>query len=501
MKKVLNFLLSRNGIILILVVMTIVGFLIRYPLVSKTDFWSDEAFTGTVLREDWGTMAAILIEDKVHPPIYYVLIKLWGLAFGYQDTTLRNFSLVFGVLLIPVTYWFASLLDKNQRKARLIGLVAALLATFSPYFIVYSVENRSYSMLMVLGAICAISFYKAITTSPKKFNRLWLLTIILILSTFLVHYLAIIHVALYVIVYLVYRLLDNGTLSKPAFWKKLLLITTGGYIVALWLSNTSFVARVIGQLKNRMAWIPNSSLVDSIKSVYAFLFGVDRQATGVPPVLENHIPVQYMTIAVVVFLLIIASTAYYIHKNRQDKAEVFKMLYFLILSFGGLVFTALCSDFSINMYVERYMSIYGWFLIILIAYLAIKVWGKYSFLVFGLYAVMLTQVVYPPTNHIYSSTGKYIDQKMQAKHVFACDATTTIIMNNYLENYRTRLIMYAPIKYNLFSKARIYATNLGVKKDFNDAVSGDAYICPERKDDNNRTFLEDVEGMKIYKIN
>lgn len=502
MNKLSNFFLTKKGIVLILFIFIVVGIIIRLSLVGRTDFWYDEAFTGTVLRENWQSMFNVLIEDKVHPPIYYVSLKLWATLFGYQDSVLRMFSVFWGIVLIPVTYLFGRMLDKDVAKGRLIGLLAAFFAAFSPYFFIYSVEARPYSLLMVFGALSAIAFYKSITTSPYKFNRYWLITIIILLASLLVHYLSIINLFFYILVYIIYRLYKRGTLNKPLFWKRLLLICIAGYASLMLLFTTDFVGKIVGQLKNRMGWIPSASLADPIKSVYAFLFGVDRQQTLVPPVLELSIPINPLNIAVILFIVIIASICIYIYKNRKNTDEVFLTVYLSLFTFVTLFTVALSSDFGIDMYVERYLSIYGWFLIVLVSFLAVKLWKKFTILFLAIYVLFIALLVYPTSNHMYQNTSAYIESELNhPARIYSCQTGTLVIMANYIEDYDTRLYLYAPKNYDLFSKSQLYNTTAGVVKDFEGAVTGDAYICPERRDDPSRTFLQDVDGIMIYKIN
>jgi hypothetical protein len=272
------------------------------------------------------------------------------------------------------------------------------------------------------------------------------------------------------------------------------------YVAIVAIFSTSFVISIVSQLKKRMAWIPGSSFIDPIKSVYAFLFGVDRQQTYVPPVLENGFHIAPLNIALVLFLLIMISLGLYIYRNKTDKVKTYIAIYLTMFSFGGLFLVSLTTDLGINMYVERYLSIYGWFLIVLVAFLGVKMWGKYSIFFIIVYLLFVASIKLPIENHRYTDTSKYLENEMGSpKHIYTCGTGLLVIMNNYTPDYANRILLYAPNNYDLFVKSELYST-AGVRKDFSDAVTGDAYICNERNDDDNRELIKEIDGIFIYKI-
>jgi hypothetical protein len=127
-------------------------------------------------------------------------------------------------------------------------------------------------------------------------------------------------------------------------------------------------------------------------------------------------------------------------------------------------------------------------------------WGKYSILFIVIYLIFVASIKLPVENHKYTDTSKYIENEMGSpKHIYMCGTGLLVIMNNYIPNYANRILLYAPNNYDLFVKSELYST-AGVRKDFSDAVSGDAYLCNERKDDDNREFIKEIDSIFIYKI-
>lgn len=92
---------------------------------------------------------AVLLSDT-SPPMYYLLLNLWGRAFGSGDAALRLFSVWWAALSLPLLWLLGRELG-GPRAAR----SACLLFSFSPVAFYYSVEGRMYSLLWCLGLAVA----------------------------------------------------------------------------------------------------------------------------------------------------------------------------------------------------------------------------------------------------------------------------------------------------------------------------------------------------------
>ena len=76
----------------------ILGLLLRLREFSSTSFWFDEAFTGVTIRLPWTEMFEVVSADRVHPLLYYVLVRLWSNIFGFTQSGIRAFSLCCGLM-------------------------------------------------------------------------------------------------------------------------------------------------------------------------------------------------------------------------------------------------------------------------------------------------------------------------------------------------------------------------------------------------------------------
>ncbi len=90
-----------------------------------------------------------LISRPEHPPLYYLLARLWAGLFADPVVALRSLSALFGLLLLPAVYWFARELFGDPR----VSWMAVLLAATSPLFLLYAQEARQYALWCLLTAL------------------------------------------------------------------------------------------------------------------------------------------------------------------------------------------------------------------------------------------------------------------------------------------------------------------------------------------------------------
>jgi uncharacterized membrane protein len=84
------------------------------------------------------TIRSLAAEDPQHPPVYYLLGRLWATWAGVTPTALRTLPLIFGVLSIGAMAWLAFELFGSRTAA----LLAASLYAISPFEVLYSQEAR-----------------------------------------------------------------------------------------------------------------------------------------------------------------------------------------------------------------------------------------------------------------------------------------------------------------------------------------------------------------------
>jgi uncharacterized membrane protein len=134
---------------LVLVALVAVAAALRFTRIGQQSFWLDEAYTVDLVQRPVGDMLSGVASTESTPPLYYVLAWLWEKVFGHGEAGLRSLSALAGTLTVPVA-WRAAREWFDSPRA---GLVAAGLVAVNPFFVWYSQEARSYSLLVLTIAL------------------------------------------------------------------------------------------------------------------------------------------------------------------------------------------------------------------------------------------------------------------------------------------------------------------------------------------------------------
>ena len=145
-----------------------VGAVLRLYHLDTFDIWRDEAQTVFLARHSFpaGIVNALLHAD-VSPPLYYFLLHFWDQILA-SDWGLRFFSVIFGMVTIPLLYWVGLRLFDEE-----VAFLAALAGALSPHHIVVSRSVRMYTILPLISLLALYAVHRFVT-APTKGNRSWL---------------------------------------------------------------------------------------------------------------------------------------------------------------------------------------------------------------------------------------------------------------------------------------------------------------------------------------
>lgn len=86
-------------------------------------------------------VASLALEDPQHPPLFFVLERLWEKALGTTVAARRALPALFGILALPAAFVFGC-----ELIGRRFGLLLTALVAVSPFHILYSQQAREYSL-------------------------------------------------------------------------------------------------------------------------------------------------------------------------------------------------------------------------------------------------------------------------------------------------------------------------------------------------------------------
>ncbi|MBM3454343.1 MAG: hypothetical protein FJX80_04255 [Bacteroidetes bacterium] len=164
----------------ILLAVTLIVYLIFGLSYSKKQgFWHDEMYTLSFLKGvsiynfegsiwsdqdtiyDVNHFKKLLAEDNFysnfpiqilhegHPPLYFVLLKLWSYVFGYSEVALRSFSLCCGLISLLVFFN----LFRVKAKQNFTAWLVLIMLIFNPFLFYFFTEARMYALAFLLAVL------------------------------------------------------------------------------------------------------------------------------------------------------------------------------------------------------------------------------------------------------------------------------------------------------------------------------------------------------------
>lgn len=106
-----------------------------------------------------GSRISGLLEGMIRQngPLYYFLLRGWIALTGFSEFATRYFSLLLGVVCIPLLFALGTRL-----LGREAGLTAAGLFALSPYLVWYSQEVKMYTLVPALALVALYGFLRAV---------------------------------------------------------------------------------------------------------------------------------------------------------------------------------------------------------------------------------------------------------------------------------------------------------------------------------------------------
>jgi uncharacterized membrane protein len=144
--------------LLIVIYLIVSGAVVRFHCLADLSLWYDECVSWKTTTYRVTEQISCAAGDN-HPPLYFLLLKLWSLAWGRSAEALRSLSAVFGLLTILGTYTLVREIEttnaepgNSPRWPQIAAVNAAALVAFSPFQIEWSQTVRMYSLATALAA-------------------------------------------------------------------------------------------------------------------------------------------------------------------------------------------------------------------------------------------------------------------------------------------------------------------------------------------------------------
>lgn len=148
------------------VIAMIVAYVLIMVLGNGQSVWFDEGYSIILAQHSIPELLALTAVDA-HPPLFYILLKLWGSIFGWSEFALRSFPAILSSLVVGGMF----LVVKKLFTTR-VALVVLPFTVVAPFVLRYGYEIRMYSLALLIGVLATLVLVYA---SERKKSKLWIL--------------------------------------------------------------------------------------------------------------------------------------------------------------------------------------------------------------------------------------------------------------------------------------------------------------------------------------
>jgi len=267
-------------------IFAIILFSLNFIRIFDNNFWGDEAFSINLVKHN--VLEIIYRTSKdVHPPLYYLILKIFYEMFGNEGWVYHLCSLVpYGIIMI------LSLTAIWKKFGKETSIILMMLASLSPNAVEYNVEVRMYSW----GALfILLSYYELYMILIEGRNRDYILFTVFSLAAAYTHYYCLISVAFFYITLIILAFL------KKVDEKKVLIVCITMIVLYLpwFLILLNAVKSVFGDF-----WIPD---IFNFGQCIEYLF-------------SNHLN------QVLIILILIVAICYEINLLKNNKNGMFNQI-------------------------------------------------------------------------------------------------------------------------------------------------------------------------------
>ena len=305
--------MNRSGTIgfLTLAVVCAAFIALRFWHLTDSCLWFDEIFSVHAAEMDFANLNWFVAQDLIHPPLSYILLKIWIFAGGESLFWLRSFPVFFSVLSIVPLIFLGRALKLNYPTVA----VAVFLLAVNGCLIKYAQEVRMYSPYLFFALLSMWLFVRFLHLG----KNIWILTAVNILLVY-THYFGWLVVLSEIAAIVV---LQRIKIRQMLVMLAILLAGFAPWIFAVWKA-----AQVNADLGQNIGWIGKPSLatlgqffMDLIEPFY-----YQQSSIEATSVFYISVPLlMLLTTALVIFLIDWKS------ESKEEKQNLILLSIFTIL--------------------------------------------------------------------------------------------------------------------------------------------------------------------------
>ena len=328
---------------LLIAVLVVLGVFFRFANLDKKIYWPDEIGTSfriagytakelkqeffaehdiTVqdiqkyqrVRSDRGVLDVIgylALEEPQHPPLYFVLARLWAELFGDFTGAIRSLSAFLSLLAIPGLYWLCRELFDSPSIASL----ATMLIAVSPFHVLYAQEARPYSLWILMTILSSAALLRAMRLKTVRSWALYALTLVGGMYSHLFFGLVVLGHGIYVVT-------PNGV----AFKRSSPYLVSSAVAFMFFLPWVLAIIFGISQAQKTTEWIRAAEVgpLDTLKR-WTFVFSNVFMDTGTSDILKMTYGIDSLWIHLIRLpvLLLIGYSLYFLYREASSRITLF----------------------------------------------------------------------------------------------------------------------------------------------------------------------------------
>jgi mannosyltransferase len=261
--------------------------------------WFDEIYSVHAAEHPWNELLHFVALDLIHPPLFYVILKIW-IALGGES--------LFWLRLLPVGFSILAIVPLRLISGELRRSAAVLLAlsflTVNGQFLKYSQEVRMYSMLM---CVSLFSFWLFVRYLNKSSGLGWLLAVNIVLVW--THYFGWFVVASEIVATLILDREKGRRILAMAGVTAATFVPWGWAVLSV--ARSGDLAQNIGWMSSPGPREIGTFLLDLIEPFY-------YQASTVEPVSTYIVSIPLLLIAVAVISVSLSHRKWHVEDERRS---------------------------------------------------------------------------------------------------------------------------------------------------------------------------------------
>ncbi len=283
--------------------------LLRFWHLTDSCLWFDEIFSIHAAEHDWKNLFWFVAQDLIHPPLFYILLKIWIFLGGESLFWLRLFPVLFSTIALIPFYLLCRQLKLNHPA---IALALSFFAA-NGALIKYAQEVRMYGVLLCVSLFSLWLFVRFLNLG-KGFVVLSVINILLVYT----HYFGWFVVLTEVFAVAIFQRIK---IRQILVMFVLTAISFAPWIFAVWRAT-----QTNAEFSQNLSWASKPDLATVFQFVFDLLEPFYYQQSNIDPSSNFFITVPLLFIVLLAFVFYLT--------NRRSESEIEKRNFYLLLLFA-----------------------------------------------------------------------------------------------------------------------------------------------------------------------